>query len=115
MSTIVGYRGVNGEGDEPHPVPETAQSGMGDGFTVAIPLHMAKCQLGGAMQKAINKTDSTLKEFGTPQVVERMCKGELSDVLGRIWARPDTREEFLLALLKASGLFSIETQIKRRA
>lgn len=100
-------------GEEPHPVHGPAQNRVDELFT--LDLEMAKAQLGGAVKTALTRTDSAMKEFGTPQVVDRLCRGELSDVLGRIWARPDTREEFVLALVKASGLYIVESQIRRRA
>jgi hypothetical protein len=115
MSHSIERREPSGEGDAVHPLPAAAQSGDGDGFTLEqIPLTMAKAQLGAAMKRAIRRTDSVLKEFGTPAVVDRMCSGDVSDVLGRIWARADTREEFLLALMKASGLYEVRQIAERK-
>jgi hypothetical protein len=115
MSDIVDRRAPLPVGEESHPVHEPAQNGAGEPFTLDnLPLHIAKAQLGGAVKTALRRTDSVLKEFGTPAVVDRMCRGEVSDVLGRIWARPDTREEFLLALMKASGLYDVRHIAERR-
>jgi len=116
MSDSMHRRASDREGDAPNPVRASAQSGTGELLTgvPALELQMAKAQLGGAIKSALVRTDSPMKEFGTPAVVERMCRGELSDVLGRVWARPDTREEFVLALVKASGLYVVEPQIRRR-
>jgi len=113
MSNSMRRRASDREGDAPHPLRASAQGGTGELFP--LELQMAKAQLGGAIKSALVRTDSPMKEFGTPAVVERMCRGELSDVLGRIWARADTREEFVEALVKASGLYVVERQIRRRA
>jgi len=75
---------------------------------------MAKAQLGSAVGKALRRTDSVLKDFGDSSQVKRVCEGEIPSVLARVWARPDTREEFLLALMKASGLYDVRHIAERR-
>lgn len=115
MSDSLSDRSGLPSGEDIHPVRAAAQPGAGERFTLdEIPLHMAKAQLGCAVKTALTRTDSPMKEFGTPAVVDRLCRGELSDVLGRIWARPDTREEFLLALMKASGLYDVRHIAERK-
>jgi len=79
-----------------------------------ISLEMAKATLGGAVGSALRRTDSVLKDFGDASQVKRVCDGEIPSVLARVWARPDTRREWLLDLLEKSGLFEVERRISER-
>lgn len=84
-----------------------------------LTLEQAKAQFGGSVGAAIRRTDATYKEFGDPALVGRVIGGDISAVLARVWARADTRREFLLAMADASGLFEVQTTItlteRRRA
>lgn len=79
-----------------------------------ITLEMAKVQLGSAVRATLRRTDSSLKEFGDPSQVNRVCDGEVPTVLARVWARVDTRRALVIALADESGLFDIHTQISER-
>jgi hypothetical protein len=60
-----------------------------------IPLQMAKAQIGAALKKTIQRTDSVLKDFGDSSLVDRFCKGDVPSVFARAWARKETRRELI--------------------
>jgi hypothetical protein len=80
----------------------------------AISLQMAKAQIGGALRTTIHRTGASLKEFGDPSRVNRVCDGEIPEALARAWQAEDRRKEFVLALAEASGCFDIHTSINTK-
>jgi hypothetical protein len=80
----------------------------------AISLNMAKCELGSAIHQAIVRTGLPLKEFGDSSRVKRVCDGDVSEVIARLWQTEDRRKSFIEALAKASGLFDVHISISEK-
>jgi len=77
-----------------------------------IPLAMAKCQLGHTVRRAIRGHSE--KEFGDAAQVTRVCQGEVNSVMARVWARPETRREWITALAEESGQFDVTVTVTER-
>ncbi len=73
---------------------------------------MAKAKIGRAVRLAIS--DHVEKEFGDAALVTRVCQGEVSSVLARVFARPDTCGKWITALAEESGVFDVVTTVTER-
>lgn len=102
--------------DRPSPEGEAGVQNM-EGV---LPLAKARELTGGAVQQAIR--GRALKEFGDPAAVLRWCKGIDNPNLARLFADPQSRREFVVALAEscpASDGIHVQTAIvvpgRRRA
>jgi hypothetical protein len=75
-----------------------------------ISLEMAKAQIGNALRRTIQ--GDSLKEYGDPSHVRRVCNGDISEPLARAWAH--RRRELVQALAEESGLFDVHMSISER-
>lgn len=79
----------------------------------SLPIEMAKAQIGSAIRDSLPR-GASLKEFGDPSQVNRLCDGDVNSILARVWARPDTRRKLVMALADASGFFEARVTLNER-
>lgn len=77
-------------------------------------LDEAKAVVGRAVKSAIRIVGAGLKDFGDKSQVGRWCSGQENPNLARLWQDPEVRRVVLLALIKESELFDVETHVRER-
>lgn len=74
---------------------------------------MAKSHIGRAVAHVLRVTDSPLKTLGDPSQVNRVCEGDIPNVVARAYQLD--RREFIKALAEESGVFVLRVRIEERS